>query len=67
MANQITQEDLVKSLGEALGEKESHLPGGKNSLFAGVVVVGLSALAIAYFLGRRIGRLKSTTVEIRRI
>lgn len=67
MANKITQEDLAKSLGEILGEAEGRVPGGKNSLFAGVALLGLSALTIAYFLGRRIGRLKSTTVEIRRI
>ncbi len=67
MANQITKEDLAKNLGEILGETESRIPGGKNSLLAGAALLGLSALTVAYFLGRRIGRLKSTTVEIRRI
>ena len=67
MANRITQDDLAKNLGEILGEAETRIPGGKNSLLAGVALLGLSALTIAYFLGRRIGRLKSTTVEIRRV
>ena len=67
MANQITQEDLVKNLGEILGETETRIPGGKNTLLAGAAFLGLSVLTITYFLGRRIGRLKSTTVEIRRV
>ena len=67
MANQIAKEDLAKNLGEILGEAETRIPGGKNSLVAGAALLGLAALTITYFLGRRIGRLKSTTVEIRRI
>ncbi|CAI8390393.1 MAG: Uncharacterised protein [Acidimicrobiales bacterium AG-410-I20] len=67
MAYRITQEDLEKSLGEILGEAENRIPGGRNSIFAGIAVVAGVALTVAYFLGRRVGRLNSTTVEIRRI
>ena len=66
MAHKITQEDLEKSLSETLGEAENRIPGGRNSVLAGIVVLAGVALTVTYFLGRRIGRLNSTTVEIRR-
>ncbi len=66
MANRITQEDLEKSLNETLGEAENRIPGGRNSVLAGIAVLAGVALTVAYFLGRRIGRLNSTTVEIHR-
>ncbi len=66
MAHKITQEDLEKSLSETLGEAENRIPGGRNSVLAGIAVLVGVALTVTYFLGRRIGRLNSTTVEIRR-
>ncbi len=66
MVHKITQEDLEKSLSETLGEAENRIPGGRNSVLVGIAVFAGVALTAAYFLGRRIGRLNSTTVEIRR-
>ncbi len=66
MAHKITQEDLEKSLSETLGEAENRIPGGRNSVLVGIAVLAGVALTVTYFLGRRIGRLNSTTVEIRR-
>ena len=49
MAHKITQEDLEKSLSETLGEAENRIPGGRNSVLAGIAVLaGVALTAVSY-------------------
>lgn len=63
----ITRADIEAKLHELKGEVDSTGQAAKPYAL-GVAVVGVVALAgLAYLLGRRKGRKKTTVVEIRRV
>jgi LPXTG-motif cell wall-anchored protein len=66
-AGRITRADIESKLRQIRGEAEKT---GESAKSAGMVVGGVVAVAlvgIAFLLGRRRGRRKSTIVEIRRV
>jgi LPXTG-motif cell wall-anchored protein len=63
----VTRADIESKLRQIRGEAEKTGESAKN---AGMVVAGVVAVAfvgLAFFLGKRRGRRKSTIVEIRRV
>ncbi len=63
----ITRADLEAKLREVRGEVEEKGEAAKSTGLT-VALIGVAALvAVAFLLGRRRGRSKSTVVEIRRV
>ena len=60
----ISLDDLVGAVRGAIAER-----GGdrRTPLITMTILVGLGAVALAYHLGRRMGRLRSAIVEVRRL
>ena len=54
-------------IGAASAPRSFNEPPMKPKLISAGVVVAIMVLVIAYLLGKRVGRTKSTVVEIRRI
>jgi hypothetical protein len=64
----VTRADIEAKLREIRGTAEEELPNPPESAQRGGLAVGAAALLVlAFWLGRRRGRKKSTIVEIRRI
>jgi hypothetical protein len=63
----ITREDLESKMRELVEDARSEVASTKNTVLSAGVVVGLLLLLVAFFLGRRAGRKRSTIVEIRRV
>ncbi len=66
-AGRVTRADIESKLRQIRGEAEKT---GESAKSAGMVVVGVVAVAfvgVAFLLGKRRGRRKSTIVEIRRV
>ena len=60
----ISRDDLEGAVRRAIGERVGER---RTSLITVASLVGLGAVAVAYHLGRRIGRLRSAIVEVRRL
>ena len=60
----ISRDDLQGAVRRAIGERVGDR---RTSLITVTILVGLGAVAVAYHLGRRIGRLRSAIVEVRRL
>ena len=70
MANKtskITRDDLEAGFRGLSNEVQGQIDEAKPKLLPAVVGTGLLLLAVAYLIGKRVGRTKSTIVEIRRI
>ena len=70
MANKtskITRDDLEAGFRGLSNEVQGQIDEAKPKLLPAVVGAGLLLLAVAYLIGKRVGRTKSTIVEIRRI
>jgi|TARA_B100000959_G_scaffold136586_1_gene143612 hypothetical protein len=63
----VTREDLEEELRRTIGGAGEKVEDRKVGIVAGVAIAGGIALLAAYLIGRRIGRVRSTVVEIRRI
>ncbi|MBP67467.1 MAG: hypothetical protein CL435_02925 [Acidimicrobiaceae bacterium] len=63
----VTREDLETELRRTLGRVGDTGESRKPGIVAIVVLVGGALLVATYFIGRRIGRVRSTVVEVRRI
>ncbi|MBT3246823.1 MAG: hypothetical protein HN979_10070 [Actinobacteria bacterium] len=63
----VTREDLEAELRRTVGGAGEKVESRKVGIVAGVAIAGGIALLAAYLIGRRIGRIRSTVVEIRRI
>jgi LPXTG-motif cell wall-anchored protein len=66
-AGRVTRGDIESKLRQIRGEA---VKTGESAKSAGIVVAGVVAVAfvgLAFFLGKRRGRRKSTIVEIRRV
>jgi hypothetical protein len=63
----ITREDLESKMRELVEDARSEVASTKNTVLSAGVVIGLLLLLVAFLLGRRAGRKRSTIVEIRRV
>lgn len=67
MSKQITKDDLERQLRSLQGDVTERINDKKRELLAvGGVVVGV-VLLVAFLLGRRSGKKRTTIVEIRRV
>lgn len=62
----ITRADLEARFSEVQSDLQGRLDDRRQSIVAVVSAVGIVVLVVAYLLGRRSGRRKTTFVEIRR-
>lgn len=63
----ITRDDLESSFRSFKDDIERSATDARSKLISAGVVVAIMVLVIAYLLGKRVGKTKSTVVEIRRI
>ena len=63
----VTRADIEAKLREIRGEVDEASTSAKPYALAAGVAVAVAVVAIAYVLGRRKGRKKTTVVEIRRV
>ena len=63
----ISRDDLEGAVRRAVGEVGDRIGERRTPLIAVVLFVGIGVVATAYHLGRRIVRLHSSVVEIRRL
>jgi hypothetical protein len=62
----ITKRDIEDKLRAVQGGVEESIQTRRQKLIAGGVAVAVLTILVSYLLGRRVGRSKSTVVEIRR-
>lgn len=63
----ITRDDLDAGLRAVVGEVEERTQVQARRMLPVAIGVGVAALLVAYVVGKRVGKTKSTVVEIRRI
>jgi hypothetical protein len=63
----ITRDDIEAKLRELEGDARDQVASTRTTLVTAGVVAGLVILLLAFLLGRRGGRRRSTVVEIRRV
>lgn len=63
----ITPEDITAGLRSVVGEVEEKAQATAGRLVPVAVGAGVILLLIAFLIGKRVGKTKSTVVEIRRI
>lgn len=66
-ADRITRDDLESKFRELEGEASQTAQQARTYAVAAVAVVAVSVLTVAFLMGRRRGRKKTTVVEIKRI
>ena len=66
-SEKITPADLETKMRELQGEVEETTETAKSYVLAGVAVAAVVVFVVAFTMGKRRGRRKSTVVEIRRI
>lgn len=63
----ITRDDIEAKLRELESDAREHVASARTTLVTAGVVAALLVILIAFLLGRRGGRQRSTVVEIRRV
>jgi len=63
----ITRDDIEQGFRDIQGEISGQVDAAKPKIMSIGIGVGVLLLVIAYLMGRRVGKTKSTVVEIRRI
>lgn len=63
----ITKDDLASKLREIQGEFAKAAEAARPAVYAVAVAVGVTIIAVAFLVGVRTGRKRSTFVEIKRI
>ena len=63
----VTRADIEAKLAEIRGVADDTTEVAEEAAKTGLVVAGVGVLVLAFLLGRRRGRKKSTLVEIRRV
>jgi len=63
----VTRADIEAKLGEIRGVTEDATEIAEGTAKTGLVAAGVGVVVVAFLLGRRRGRKKSTIVEVRRI
>lgn len=66
-APRITRDDIETKIRQLKGDAEEVAGAQKTNGLVVAAVAGVIVLALAYFLGRRRGRKRSSFVEIRRL
>lgn len=66
-ADRVTRDDLESKFRELEGEATSTAEQAKSYALAAAAVAVVAVAAVAFVLGRRKGRKKTTVVEIKRI
>ena len=64
--DRITRDDLEAELRAVVGDPEGPVAGRRTTLVVVAAVTVGVLVAVAYMVGRRTGRLRSTVVEVRR-
>jgi len=62
----ITRQDLEAELRATVGEADGAIGDRRSSLVLAAAVAATVVVAVAYLVGRRTGRQRSTVVEVRR-
>jgi hypothetical protein len=65
--NRITREDIENKLRELEGDAREQVASVRSTAITAGVVAALLLLLLAFLLGRRKGKHRSTVVEIRRV
>ena len=63
----VTRSDIEAKLAEIRGVADETTEVAEGAAKTGIVVAGVGVVVVAFLLGRRRGRKKSTIVEVRRI
>jgi len=63
----VTRADIEAKLAEIRGVADDTTEVASEAAKTGLVVAGVAVVVIAFLLGRRRGRKKSTIVEVRRV
>jgi hypothetical protein len=63
----VTRADLEAKLAEIRGVTDDTAEVAEDAAKTGLVVAGIGVIVVAFLLGRRRGRKKSTIVEVRRV
>jgi hypothetical protein len=63
----ISRDDLEAKFREVKGEVDQRAFAAKESARPFIIGAGVLVLLLAYLIGKRVGKTKSTVVEIRRI
>jgi MYXO-CTERM domain-containing protein len=63
----VTRADIEAKLAEIRGVADQTAEAAEGAAKTGLVVGGVAVVVLAFLLGRRRGRKKSTIVEVRRI
>jgi hypothetical protein len=63
----VTRQDIERKLAQIRGVTEDPTEVAQDATKTGLVVAGVAVVVVAFVLGKRRGRKKSTIVEIRRI
>jgi MYXO-CTERM domain-containing protein len=63
----VTRADIEAKLAEIRGVTDDTAEVAEDAAKTGLVVAGVAVVVVAFLLGRRRGRKKSTIVEVRRI
>lgn len=66
-AGPITREDIEARFRELSGEVATEVDGARSQLLTVGVAVAVAVVTLAFLVGRRRGRSRSTVVEVRRI
>ena len=65
--DRITRDDIEAKLRELEGDARDQVASARNPVITAGVIAGVLLLLLAFLLGRRGGRERSTVVEIRRV
>lgn len=65
--SQITPEDIESSFRDVADQIETVAESKKQTAAIGISIAGVIVLVVAFLLGRRSGKKKSSVVEIRRM
>ena len=63
----ISREDLEAKFRDVKGDVDQRASAAKESAKPFIIGAGVLVLLLAYLIGKRVGKTKSTVVEIRRI
>jgi hypothetical protein len=63
----VTRADIEAKLAEIRGVTDDTTEVAEEAAKTGLVITGVAVVVVAFLLGRRRGRKKSTIVEVRRI
>lgn len=63
----VSRDDIERKLREIRGEATEVVESGRNYALVAALATAAAVVAVAYLLGRRKGRRRTTVVEVRRV